>query len=137
MAHLGLKDAFAKYGATLRNVQWSVSAWAPDGSLVLSLWAHHYRKGPDRSAEYSGRASRWSGPGNQEFRENLAIAFKEKSRVRLVISSTEETGHVESGGDASKVKKDFHVREDLVGEVVEYDGEQYVVRFTPNRGGTS
>ena len=134
MARLGLKDAFAKYGATLRNVQWSVSAWAPDGSLVLSLWAHHYRKGPGGSAEYHGSASRWSGPGNQEFRENVAKAFREKSRVRLVISSTEETGHVESGRDASQVKKDFHVREDLVGKVVEYDGDKYVIRFIPTSG---
>jgi len=135
MTRLGLKDAFAKYGATLRNVQWSVSAWAPEGSLVLSLWAHHYRKGPDGSAEYCGSASRWSGPGNQEFRENVAKAFREKSRVRLVISSTEETGHVESGRDASKVTKDFHVREDLVGEVVEYDGDKYVIRFRSTSGG--
>jgi hypothetical protein len=135
LAHLGLKDAFAKYGAKLRNVQWSVSAWAPDGSLVLSLWAHHYKKGPRKSAEYIGRTSRWSGPGNQEFRENLARALKEKSRVRLVISSTEEIDHVESGADASKVRKDFHVREDLVGQVIEYDGDNYVIRFTSIEGG--
>jgi hypothetical protein len=135
MASLGRKDAFAKYGATLRNVQWSVSAWAPDGSLVLSLWAHHYRKGPGGSAEYFGSASRWSGPGNQEFKENVARAFREKACVRLVISSTEETGHIESGEDASKVKKDLHVREDLFGQVIEFDGNNYVIRFTLTRGG--
>jgi hypothetical protein len=129
MAGLGLKDAFARYGATLRNVQWSVSAWAPDGSLVLSLWAHHYRKGPGGTAEYFGRASRWSGLGNREFRENLARAKRENALIRLVISSTEHKDHIESGGDASKVKKGFHVREDLVGQVVEYDGDNYVVRF--------
>ena len=135
MARLGLKEAFARYGATLRNVQWSVSAWAPDGSLVLSLWAHHYRKGPGGSAEYFGSASRWSGPGNKEFRENLARALKDNSRIRLVISSTEHTDHVDSGGDASKVKKDFHVREDLVGQVVDYDGDSYVIRFGLVAGG--
>jgi hypothetical protein len=56
--------------------------------------------------------------------------LREKTRVRLIISSTEETEHVESGDDASKVKKDFHLREDLVGQVVEYDGNNYVIRFT-------
>jgi len=66
----------------------------------------------------------------------LARAFREKARVRLVISSTEETGHVESGDDASKVKKGFHVREDLFGQVVEYDGNNYVIRFTLASGGT-
>ena len=129
MARLGLKEAFAKYGAKLRNVQWSVSAWAPDGSLVLALWAHHYRKGKDGSPEYVGSASRWAGPGNKEFRENLARAKSEDALIRLVISSTEHKDHIESGGDASKVKKEFHVRADLVGQVVESDGDNYVVRF--------
>ena len=45
MSRLGISEAFAKYGATLRNPQWSVSAWAREGSLVVSLWDHHYRKG--------------------------------------------------------------------------------------------
>lgn len=130
MSKIALADAFGKYGAVLRNVQWSVSAWAPDGSLVVSLWAHHYRAGPGKSAEYSDRVSRWSGPGNEEFRRNLAKAHKQKSPIRLVIAQTEETAHVESGADASKVKKSFHVREDLIGQVVEYDGDTYVIRFS-------
>ena len=44
MSRLTITEAFAKYRAVLRSVQWSVSAWAPDVSLVVSLWAHHYRK---------------------------------------------------------------------------------------------
>jgi hypothetical protein len=130
MAHLGIKQAFAIYGATLRNVQWSVSAWAPDGSLVLSLWAHHYRKGPGDTAEYADSLARWSGPGNAEFRRNLADAFARRSKVRLIVASTGETSHVQSGADASKVKKDFDAKTGLVGEVVELDGDRYVVRFS-------
>lgn len=30
MELLGMAEAFAKYGATLGNVQWSVRAWAAD-----------------------------------------------------------------------------------------------------------
>lgn len=129
MARLGIKDAFAKYGASLRNVQWSVSAWAPDGALVVSLWAHHCRKGPEGSIEYADSVSRWSGPGNAEFRENLAKAFREKSRVRLVSVTAEDTAHIEAGRDASKVTKDFAAREDLVGEVAAFDGDKFVFRF--------
>ena len=129
MARLGLKDAFAKYGATLRNVQWSVSAWTPGGALVVSLWAHHCRKGPHGSIEYADSASRWSGPGNAEFRENVAKAFRQKSPIRLVVATAQNTGHVEAGKDASKVKKDFAVREDLMGEVAAYDGDKFVFRF--------
>lgn len=129
MARLGLKDAFARYGATLVNVQWSVSAWAPDGSLVVSLWAHHSRPGPNRTLEFADRLSRWSGPGNAEFRRNVERAHREQTDVRLVIARTEEVGHVEGGHDASKVKKEFVVRDDVIGKVVDFDGENYVYRF--------
>jgi len=130
MARLGIKEAFAKYGATLHNVQWSVSAWAPDGSLVVSLWAHHYSKGPNGTAEYGDSLARWSGPGNSEFRRNVAEAFAKRSKVRLVVASTLETSHVQSGEDASKIKKDFDPKQELIGEVAELDGENYVFRFT-------
>jgi len=130
MALLGIKQAFAIYGATLHNVQWSVSAWAPDDSLVLSLWAHHYRKGPGDTADYADSLARWSGPGNAEFRRNIAQAFALRSKVRLIVVSTLETSHVQAGGDASKVKKEFDAKNGLVGEVAELDGDRYVVRFS-------
>lgn len=129
MARLGIQDAFARYGATLKNPQWSVSAWTPDGTLVISLWEHHYRRGPDGTAEYASSLSRWRGPGNAEFRTNIARAFAEKSKVRLVVASTLDTAHIESGGDASKVKKDFDAKEDQEGEVLELNGDEYVFRF--------
>jgi hypothetical protein len=129
MATKGISEVFAKYGARLKNVNWSVSAWNSAGELVLSLWAHHYRKGEDGSAEYSGKLARWAGAGNNEFRVNISDAFERRSSVRLVVVQTENIDHVESGEDASKVKKDFAVREDLVGEVVELDDDNYVVRF--------
>lgn len=125
----GISEAFAKYGARLRSVNWSVSAWNAAGELVLSLWAHHYRKGEGGSAEYFGKLSRWAGPGNNEFRANISDAFERKCPVKLVVVQTENIDHVESGEDASKVKKDFAVREDLVGQVVELDDDNYVVRF--------
>lgn len=58
MSRLGISEAFAKYGATLRNPQWSVSAWAPDGSLVVSLWDHHYRKGLPGTIEFTDSLGR-------------------------------------------------------------------------------
>lgn len=130
MANLGIKEAFSRYGATLRNVQWSVSAWAPDGSLVLSLWQHHTRKGIAGTLEFAGCANRWQGPGNKEFRENVAKAFGSGESVRLVIVRTDEIARVEAGEDASKIRKDFFLRDDLIGKVIEWDGENYAVRFT-------
>jgi hypothetical protein len=131
MTRHGFREVFSRYGATLRNVQWSVCAWAPDGSLVVSVWSHHYRKGPGKSAEYVGSVSRWSGPGNREFRENVALAFKSRCVVRLVIAKTDDVAHVEAGRNAGILKKEFEARDDLIGEVAEYDGENYVFRFHP------
>jgi len=105
MATRGISEAFAMYGVRLKNVHWSVSAWNSTGELVLSLWARHYRKGEGGSAEYSGKLSRWAGPGNNEFRVNVTHAFESKSPVRLVAVQTENVEHVESGAEASKIRK--------------------------------
>lgn len=131
MATLGIKEAFAQYGASLTNVQWSVSAWAPDGSLVVSLWEHHRRKSVvPGTLEFAGSANRWKGPGNTEFRANVAKAHASQANVRLVIVRTDQTARVEAGEDASKLKKDFFRKEEVVGKVVEWDGENYAFRFT-------
>jgi hypothetical protein len=130
MGRLGIKSAFASYGASLRNVQWSVSAWAADGSLVVSLWKHHVRSSAPGTMEFADRASRWTGPGNNEFRRNVQKAFESGANVRLVIARTEEIDRVQAGEDASKVKKVFFLREELIGRVVEWDGDRYVFRFS-------
>ena len=54
MSTLQISEAFKRYGARLKNVQWSVSAWTPDGELVVSLWAHHYQKGTPGAMEFHG-----------------------------------------------------------------------------------
>jgi hypothetical protein len=129
MGSLGLVEAFAKYGAVLRNAQWSVSAWGVDGSLVVSIWDHHYRKGPPGSMEFADSLDRWSGPGNREFRRNIERAFAEQSRVRLVVVRTRHPERVQAGEDASKIPKEFFLREDLQGKVIELSGNTYAFRF--------
>lgn len=139
MATLGIRDAFARYGAKLKNVQWSVSAWAPDGSLVVSMWEHHRRKDtPPGTLVFEGSASRWRGPGNTEFRANIAQAFETAAKVRLVIARTKDVAHVESGEDASKVPKEYFLKEEVVGRVTEWDGDRYAITFTkaPSAGAT-
>jgi hypothetical protein len=130
MADLAFAEAFAKYGAKLHNVQWSVCAVAPDGSLVVSLWRHHFHeKAKDGALICRDSFLRWSGPGNAEFREKIANAFKTKQVIRLVIADTAQTKDVESGADASTLKKTFNVREDLIGEVIEASDDNYAISF--------
>ena len=131
MATLGIRDAFAQYGAKLRNVQWSVSAWAADGSLVVSMWEHHRRKGaPPGTLVFEGSVSRWRGPGNTEFRENVENAFRTGAAVRLVVARTDEVAHVDAGEDGSKIKKEFFLKEEVLGKVTEWDGDRYAITFT-------
>jgi len=129
MADLMFAEAFAKYGAKLRNVQWSVCAEAPDGALVVSVWQHHFERAKDEAMICRDSFSRWKGPGNTELREKVANAFKTKQVIRLVIATTSQTKAVESGADAKTLKKTFQVREDLIGEVIEASEDQYAIRF--------
>ena len=129
MADLAFAEAFAKYSAKLRNLQWSVCAVAPDGSLVVSVWQHHFERAKDGAMVCRDSFSRWGGPGNAELREKIANAFKTKQAIRLVIAHTTQTKDVQSGVDASKLKKTFHVREDLIGEVIEANEDTYAIRF--------
>jgi len=131
MKSLGFVEAFAKFGAKPDNQMWAVSAIAADGSLVLSCWAHYFRRGDAGVLLYGDRLSRWSGNslGNALLKGHLAKAVSEKLPVRMVVASTTETEQVDHGHDASKVKKTFHIRDDLVGAVTLFDGDNYLIEF--------
>jgi hypothetical protein len=47
----------------------------------------------------------------------------------MVVATTSETETVDAGRDASKLKKTFHVRKDLVGVVTTFDGDNFVITF--------
>lgn len=128
MSKLTLTEAFAHYGATLRNVQWAVSDIA-NGHLVVSLWAHKFRKAVDGIMPYEDRLSRWSGAGNSLFRQHLEQAYQDKLPVRAVIVRAEDPDAVDYGVDASTIKKSFSVRPELVGRVSKYDGDEFVIEF--------
>ena len=128
MSKLTLTEAFAQYGAKLRNVQWAVSDIA-DGHLVVSLWAHKFRKAVNGMMPYEDQLSRWSGAGNNLFRQHLEQAFRDQLPVRAVIVRAEDPEAVDRGVDASTIKKSFAVRPELVGRVSKYDGDQFVIEF--------
>lgn len=129
MSALGFAEAFAKYGAKLRNVNWSVCAEANDGSLAVSVWQHHIRKEGD-ALVCKDTMERWSGPGKNELRERLTLAMKTNQAISLVIATTTKPELVDAGGDASKIPKTFSIRQDLVGKVTLLDGEAYAISIT-------
>lgn len=129
MAGLKFAEAFSKYGAKPKNVQWSVCADAPDGALVVSLWQHHFLPPKDGKAICRDRFDRWKGPGNSEFREKVKRAFDTQQPIRLVIAHTDKTDQVQAGADASALRKSFSAREDWVGRVSRIEGEEYEFEF--------
>jgi hypothetical protein len=79
--------------------------------------------------EFADTFNRWSGHGNAEFRRNVSQAHSSGAKVRLIIVRTDDVAHVQAGEDASVVRKDFFLRDDLIGEVAELKGDEYVIRF--------
>lgn len=127
---IGISDAFRRYGARLKNVNWSVSSWTEQGELVVSLWAHHrVKKGPANTLVFADSFDRWSGPGNNEFRANVERAFQTAAPVRLVLVCADQSERVQAGDDASKIHKTYGTREDLIGRVTFADSSAYEIEF--------
>jgi uncharacterized lipoprotein len=124
-----ISEAFAKYGATLNNVNWSVSAENEAGELILSLWQHYFKRPEGNTIKYVDRVSRWSGNGNAEFRKRIEKASKTNQVVRSVISKTDNKAAVDLGEDASQLNNTFHVREDWLGKVTLWDGDNFEITF--------
>jgi hypothetical protein len=129
MSNIGFSHAFKKQGASLKNVNWSVSAINNKNELVVSLWEHHRDKTQKGKLVFTDTFSRWRGPGNNEFRKNVTEAFNAGQNVRLIIVSTEKTESIQNGCDASTIKKSFRVRPELIGSVTSIIGDYYSIAF--------
>jgi hypothetical protein len=131
MTKLGFVEAFAKFGAKLDNPMWAVSAITDDGAIVISGWAHYFKSGGRGVLLYVDSLSRWRGNdlGNKLLEAHLSKAFAEKLLVRMVVATAEDPRAVEREPDASKIKKTFHVLENQVGRVTEFDGNHFIIEF--------
>ena len=127
---LSISQAFARLGAKPKNIRTSVSAFAEDGTLVLSLWEHYFERSADGVLPYVDRLSRWPGsPGNTLLGQHLREAHERNAQVRAIVAHTRNRAVVDAGEDASKIKKEFHILEGFTGEIVEFDGDNVVIHF--------
>ena len=126
-----MTTAFNRYGTKLNNPNWAVSAISKSGELVISCWKH-YLSNEGGKLVYTDRLSRWASnkPGNNLLRGHLDAATKDQTNVRLVIAKTDKPALVDSGEDASQAQNTFGVREDLVGRIGSFDGDEFVIEFT-------
>jgi hypothetical protein len=128
MVGLSFSDAFGRYGAKPRNVQWAVSAIADD-QLVVSCWKQYFKSAIGGALPYQDKLSRCGGPGSELLREHLEKAIADDMPIRLVMAQTDDEDAVARGVGVSTVRKSFSVRKDLIGHVTEFDGDNFRIEF--------
>ena len=127
--------AFSKYGATLNNQKWSVSAFGSDGCLVVSLWQDSIKPGTEKGTlVYRDTLSLWKGndAGRNELRSHLNTLKNTGSRIKLVIAhplSANDASLVGKVSDESKIKKTFSIRKDVLGTLKKFDDDFLCIEF--------
>lgn len=124
---MGITAEFERYGATLVNNQWAVSALT-DSELIASLW-HHRIQAVGGQWIYTDNLSRWTGHGNKLLREHLVQALADQRPVRIVVAKTDNIPLIEQGGDGSKAKNTFKARPEWIGRVATFDGDAFTIVF--------
>ena len=123
--NLSLIDAFGRFGAKPSNRLRGRSAMADDGALVLNC-THAYFGHPSRGVlRYEDKLSREAADSKdaQLLGQHLALARDGELPVRMVVTSLAD----EKTGSGSR---SFHVRPDLIGKVVKFDGDHFIIDFT-------
>jgi protocatechuate 3,4-dioxygenase, beta subunit len=133
--HLSRGEAFRFYGARPKNANWSVCAENAKGELVVSLWGHHMLPPDGDTIRFADKVSRWTGPGNREFRQRLGEAFVAGQVVRAVIARTDGEHALQDGKDAGTLKNSFIVRPEWFGRVTHWDGDTYEIAFVERKPG--
>lgn len=124
MMSLTLIDAFGRFGAKPANRLGSLSAIAEDGAMVLNCLTAHFGHPARGVLRYETRISAAQAESKvvTSLGEHLARALDAGLPVRMVVAFPERESRRGAAG--------HHVRPDLIGRVVEFDGDRYVVDFT-------
>jgi hypothetical protein len=130
MTNVGFVNSFKHFHAKLPNANWAVSAKLRNGAIVVSCWAHNFRKTQDGKLTYTDRLDHWSGNimGKNLLTEHLTWAFESKAPVHLVMATTKDRRLVDKG-TARDLTNTFNPRDDLVGVVSNFDGNTYIIKF--------
>lgn len=131
----GYVDAFKSLGASLKNPQWSFSALADDGSVVISCWSDFFVRKEEHGLRdvmrYRDHLQRveHNKPGHAEIRSLLELAWQQKRAIRVVIARAGDPRALSAGRSASSPGNSFAPRQDLIGELVDFDGDMFVIDF--------
>ena len=122
--NLSLVDAFGRFGAKPESRLRGLSAMATDGAMVLNC-SRAYFGHPSRGVlRYEDRLSRDPTPTKEKMllARHLTLALDEAVAVRMVVTSPAD--EKTATGSFS-----YHVRPDLIGEVVKFDGDHFIIDF--------
>lgn len=121
--NLNLIDAFGRFGARPSNRLGGLSAIAADGAVVLNCSQRHFVHPSRGVLRYEDKLSREPrGSRDAELLgRHLTLARDGALPVRMVVAFAPDLKQ-----DASR----YHVRPDLVGRVVKFDGDHFMIDFT-------
>jgi hypothetical protein len=121
--NLSLIDAFAKFGAKPGNRVRGLSAMAADGALVLNCSKAHFGHPSQGVLRYEDRLSREPADTRESalLNQHLTLARDGALPVRMIVTSI-------AAGERGT--RSFHVRSDLIGKVVKFDGDHFIIDFT-------
>jgi len=121
--HLSLVDAFGRFGSKPTNRIHSLSAIAADGAMVLNCSPGYFGHPAQGVLRYEDRLSREVPVTRcaELLSQHLALARDDALPVRMIVRSV---------GSEKKRTASCHVRLDLIGKVVKFDGDHFIVDFT-------
>jgi hypothetical protein len=123
MANLNLVDAFAKYGGKPANRLHSLSAMAEDGAMILGCASTRFGHPAPGVLRYEDKLSRDPKHSAESARlgSHLSLARDGNLPVRMIVIANKQ--------EEGTAGREIHIRSDLIGSVVEFDGDHYVVDF--------
>ena len=122
--NLSLFDAFCRFGAKPASRLRALSAMTADGALVLNCSRAYFVHPAQGVLRYEDRLSREPGTAKDTglLGQHLTVARDGALPVRMIVTSRPD----EKGGARNRT---CHVRPDLIGTVVKFDGDHFVVDF--------
>jgi hypothetical protein len=121
--NLTLVDAFNRFGATPSSRLRGLSAIAADGAMVLNCSQQYFRHPSRGVLRYEDRLSREPESSKEValLGQHLTLALGGALPVRMIVASAAETSRGPVRG--------YHVRPDLIGKVVKFDGDHFMIDF--------
>jgi hypothetical protein len=122
--NLSLVDAFRAFGAKPNSRLKCASAMAQDGAMVLNCAYAQFGHPARGVLRYEDRLSREPTHPEESRRlgEHLTLARDGELPIRMVVASRVD--------ENSSGPRSFHVRHDLTGKVVKFDGDHFIIDFT-------